>query len=116
MICALGRRLQFLAGLSNFRFSKGGREKTAAALTSGSCKGSVAGRSGTLCRAGIIFGRGDDAMTINPFDLVALAGFMAVGLWLDTVGGKHGLADKFFAPIPLAATGCVYEAIRSLIY
>ncbi|HEY8033745.1 MAG TPA: hypothetical protein VIF02_15580 [Methylocella sp.] len=57
-----------------------------------------------------------NAMTVDPFDLMALAGFMAVGLWLETVGGKHGIADEFFAPIPLAATGCVYEAFRSLIY
>lgn len=55
-------------------------------------------------------------MTIDPFDLMALAGFMAVGLWLETVGGKDGIADDFFAPIPLTATGCVYEALRSLIY
>ena len=55
-------------------------------------------------------------MTINPFDLTAIAGFMAVGLWLDTVGGKHGFADEFFAPIPLAATGCIYPVLRSLIY
>jgi hypothetical protein len=53
---------------------------------------------------------------INPFDLTAIAGFMAVGLWLETVGGKHGFADEFFAPIPLAATGCIYAVLRSLIY
>jgi hypothetical protein len=82
-----------------FAFSMGGREKTAAAWTGGSPAG-----------------RGDETMTINPFDLTAIAGFMAVGLWLDTVGGKHGFADEFFAPIPLAATGCIYAVLRSLIY
>jgi len=55
-------------------------------------------------------------MTINPFDLTAIAGFMAVGMWLETVGGKHGFVDEFFAPIPLAATGCIYAVFRSLIY
>ena len=53
----------------------------AAAWTDGSCKGSGAGRPGTLCLAGSIAGRGDEPMTINPFDLTAIAGFMAVGLW-----------------------------------
>jgi hypothetical protein len=61
-------------------------------------------------------GRGDEAMTINPFDLTAIAGFMAVGMWLETVGDKHGFVDEFFAPIPLAATGCIYAVLRSLIY
>jgi hypothetical protein len=84
----------------------GGREKTAAAWTDGSCKGSVAS----------IAGRGDEAMTINPFDLAAIAGFMAIGLWLETTGGKDGFVDEFFAAIPLAATGCVYAVLRSLIY
>jgi hypothetical protein len=94
----------------------GGREKTAVAWTRGSCKRSVAGRPGILCFAGSPAGRGDETMTINPFDLTAIAGFMAVGLWLETVGGKHGFADEFFAPIPLAATGCIYAVLRSLIY
>lgn len=94
----------------------GGREKTAAAWTDGSCKGSVAGRPDTVCLAGSTAGRGDETMTINPFDLMAIAGFMAVGLWLETVGGKHGFVDEFFAPIPLATTGCIYAVLRSLIY
>lgn len=55
-------------------------------------------------------------MTINPFDLTAIAGFIAVGMWLETVGGKHGFVDEFIAPIPLAATGCIYAVLRSLIY
>jgi hypothetical protein len=91
-------------------------QKTAAAWTDGSCKGSVAGRPGILCLAGSTAGRGDETMTINPFDLTAIAGFMAVGLWLETVGSKDGFVDEFFAPIPLAATGCIYAVLRSLIY
>jgi hypothetical protein len=91
-------------------------KKTAAAWTDGSCTGSVAGRLGTLRLAGNTAGRGDETMTINPFDLTAIAGFMAVGLWLETVGGKHGYVDEFFAPIPLAATGCIYAVLRSLIH
>jgi hypothetical protein len=62
-------------------------------------------------------------MTINPFDLMALAGFMAVGLWLETVGGKHGIADDFFAPIPLTApaaftkrSGVLFTGIPSNLF
>jgi hypothetical protein len=112
----MGRRGQPIVRFSNFRFFNGRLRKNGRSLDRRKLQRQRCRAPGTLRLAGSTAGRGDEAMTINPFDLTAIAGFMAVGLWLETVGGKHGFVDEFFAPIPLAATGCIYAVFRSLIY
>ena len=41
--------------------------------------------------------------------LVVIASFAILGLWLDSINGKHGFADELLTPVPLAFVGLVYE-------
>lgn len=53
-------------------------------------------------------------MNTLPVDFLTIAVLGALGLWLERIGGKHGLADEFFTPVPLAVAGCVYSALREI--
>ena len=44
--------------------------------------------------------------------LVVIASFAIIGLWLDSINGKHGLADELLTPVPLAFAGLIYELTR----
>ena len=44
--------------------------------------------------------------------LVVIASFAIIGLWLDSINGKRGLADKLLTPVPLAFAGLIYELTR----
>jgi hypothetical protein len=47
---------------------------------------------------------------IHPF--VVIASFAIIGLWLDSINGKRGLADELLTPVPLAFAGLIYELTR----
>ena len=40
-------------------------------------------------------------------NLVFILGLMAVGKWLEGVGGNDGFWDSFFTPVPMGAWGLV---------
>jgi hypothetical protein len=44
--------------------------------------------------------------------IVVIASFAIVGLWLDSINGKRGLADELLTPVPLAFAGLIYELTR----
>ena len=46
-----------------------------------------------------------------PYFVIPALG--ALGLWLEGIGGNHGIADKFFSPIPLASIGCIFAILGS---
>lgn len=53
-------------------------------------------------------------MNLSPIDLLTVAGLGLLGLWLETINGKRGFADELLSPAPLAAAGCIYEALRRM--
>ncbi len=44
--------------------------------------------------------------------LILIAGFAAVGLWLEGINGKHGLVDEFFAPAPFGCLGLAFVVLQ----
>ena len=45
-----------------------------------------------------------------------VACFMALGLWLEGINGKHGWLDELLTPFPLGIAGCgtiVFERIMA---
>jgi hypothetical protein len=44
-------------------------------------------------------------LTEYAIDFMFLAGLMALGLWLETINGKHGVFDEWLAPFPLGVSG-----------
>jgi hypothetical protein len=40
-------------------------------------------------------------------DFLFIAGLMALGLWLETINGKHGFVDEWLAPFPLGISGVI---------
>ncbi len=44
--------------------------------------------------------------------LIVIASFAIVGLWLNSINGKCGLADELLTPVPLAFAGLIYELAR----
>jgi hypothetical protein len=40
-------------------------------------------------------------------DLIAIAVLIGMGLWLQSINGKDGIVDEFFAPFPLGVTGAI---------
>ena len=53
-------------------------------------------------------------MIAYPIDLLTIAGFGILGLWLESINGKHGYIDDLLAPAPLAAAGCLFTALERL--
>ncbi len=47
-------------------------------------------------------------------DPLTIAAFAAVGLWLESIGDKHGLIDELLAPLPLGLGGLLLVFIERL--
>jgi hypothetical protein len=52
-------------------------------------------------------------MTLEMLNLMTIPALGALGLWLEGIGANHGIADKFFSPIPLASIGCIFAILGS---
>ena len=52
-------------------------------------------------------------MFAYPIDLLTIAGFGILGLWLEPINGKQGFIDDLLAPAPLAAVGCIFTALET---
>ena len=48
-----------------------------------------------------------------PIDLLTIAGFGILGLWLEPINGKQGFVDDLLAPAPLAAAGCFFTVLET---
>lgn len=53
-------------------------------------------------------------MIAYPIDLLTIAGFGILGLWLESINGKQGIIDDLLAPALLAAAGCLFTALERL--
>jgi hypothetical protein len=46
--------------------------------------------------------------------IIIIFGFIAVGLWLEPINGKHGFVDELLTPLPLCLLGCVITLAERL--
>ncbi|TPV97498.1 MAG: hypothetical protein USCAAHI_03056 [Beijerinckiaceae bacterium] len=53
-------------------------------------------------------------MIAYPIDLLTIAGFGILGVWLEPINGKQGFIDDLLASAPLAAVGCLFTALETL--
>jgi hypothetical protein len=53
-------------------------------------------------------------MVAYPIDLLTIAGFDIIGIWLESINGMKGFIDDPLAPAPLAAVGCLFTALERL--
>lgn len=51
-------------------------------------------------------------MTISAMEILTLAAFVSVGVWLGRTGGRNGLLDELLTPVPMIALGLLYIATR----
>ena len=51
-------------------------------------------------------------MFISPLDIFTVAGFAAVGVWLNRIGEKTGHLYAMFTPTPMTAIAVLYDILR----
>ncbi|HUB65108.1 MAG TPA: hypothetical protein VL996_11840 [Methylocella sp.] len=51
---------------------------------------------------------------VYPIDLLTIAAFGILGLWLEPINGKQGFVDDFLTPAPMTAIGCFLTALETL--
>ncbi len=53
-------------------------------------------------------------MILPAVDSLTVIALAIIGLWLEGVGGKHGLMDELLAPIPLGLGGVMLVLFERL--
>jgi hypothetical protein len=41
-----------------------------------------------------------------------IAALMGLGLWFETINGKHGVVDEWLAPFPLGISGGIFLCLE----
>lgn len=52
---------------------------------------------------------------MNVLDLLTITAGIVLGLWLQTIGEKHGIVDHLLTPIPLGLACCVPAVFKYLV-